>query len=500
MPVNYNFKRGVDLPSWHWLNQVDSGSSNPGTSNNYDGVRYMYWMVQTGSATAASTTRLYRFDTWNNGWHLIGNTPSSCFSGLDMEYDPIRNVIWYSEGNNTTVWRYFNLNTTSVTILGVTTAAWAFSAAMTVVLPAAANTWAALDHASDGDVPALLTIRGTTTDKTTGIATAASTTTSIVDTTAEFHAGLIGCYVRFTSGPLSSVQRVITAVPNSTTLTVNAFSAAPTAGNPFVVEVPGGRPDLGVGPTGLNTTSATVSTIVATGSGWPVNVYRDADVVIVSGTGAGQRRRIASNTIDTLTLAATVAGNARTGNWTTTPDATSVFRIIPSEDFLYYATATAALYRVDLAATTITWTTMAAPLAAFGTGGQVMRTPSFAPFSIVAVRGANSNTAYRFDIGLNTWTTLTTLWGGELATTGATTVRMPNRHRFYMIISATQRSYIWNPVVGTLEPVTLLPYTVASAYDGKRARYVKTPDGVEWLYVLRAGGQEFWRLALEWVD
>ena len=497
MAVNYNAQKAIDIPEWHWLSAYQPGGSNPGTSNNYDGVRYMYWMVQHGSTGAASTTQLWRYCTWTDGWQYLGQAPTSCFSGLDLEYDPIRNVIWYTEGNNTTVWRYYNLNTTSVTILGVTTGAGAFSAAMTTALPAAANTWAGLDHASDGDISSNITIRGTTADKTTGVAAAGSTTTSIVDTTAEFHAGLVGCYVRFTSGGLSA--RVITAVPNSTTLTVSAFPSAPTAGSTFIVEVPGGRTDIaGSGATGLGVTSATATTLVG-GTGWPTNIYRDADVVIVSGTGAGQRRRIASNDATTLTLAASTAGNARTGPWTTTPDATSVFRIIPSEDFLYYATATAALYRVDLAATAISWTTMTAPPAAFGTGGQVMRTGTFAPFSIIAPRGSNTATVYRFDIGLNTWATLSTFWYGELLTTGAVTVRMPGRHRFYMIISGTLRSYIYNAVSGTLEPVTLMPYANPSAYDGKRARFVRTADGAEYVYVMRAGGQEFYRLPLVWL-
>lgn len=499
MAVNYNNKKGVHLASWHWLNQTPLGSSNPGTSNNYDGVRYIYWLIQRGSSTAASTTDLLRFDTWTNGWQYLGSSPTSGFSGAEMEYDPVRNVIYFSIGNNATTNYFFNLNTAAITIGGVTAQPYAFSGTLPA-LPAAANTWAALDHASDGDLAQFLTVRGQTADRTTGVVAAGSTTTSISDTTAEFHDGLKGCYVRFITGTLTGQSRVITAT-TLTTLTVTALGGAPAAGDTFVVEVPGSRPTPITDPAnGLAATGGSTTTLVATGSAWPVNVYRDADVLIVAGTGSGQRRRIASNTIDTLTLAGAVAGNARTGPFATAPDATSRFRIVPSEDFLYYSTTTQALYRADVAATTLTWVAQTAPPAVFGVGGQVMRTPSFAPFSIVATRGANTNTAWRYDIGLQTWATLTTLWGAELLTTGATTVRMPGRHRFIINIGATQRLYIWNPVVGTLEPITFLPYTAPSGYDGKRLRYIRTADGVEFLYALRAGGQEFFRLPMTWLD
>jgi hypothetical protein len=518
MPVAYNSKKAIHIPTWQWLNQYPSGSSNPGTSNNYDGVRYMYWAVQSGSTSAASTTQLWRYDTWTNGWQFLVSL-ASCFSGLEIEYDPIRNLVWIAEGNNTAVWRYFNLNSVSVTILGITTPAWTLSAPMAPALPTGANTWSAFDHASDGDIPAQISLRGAPapaakglglapdghSDRTTGVTDASSTTTSIVDSSAEFHDGMKGCYVRFlsttTTVALRNQQRPIAAAASPTALTVVAFATAPVAGDQFVIEVPGGRPDIsGSGAQPLQATGGSATTLVMAAAGWITNIYALADVVIVGGTGIGQRRRIGSNDGTTLTLAGATAGNARTGNWTTAPDATSTFRIIPSEDFLYYASTTAALYRQDLAATAVSWTALAVPPAAFGTGGQVMRTPTFAPFSIVALRGAATATAWRYDIGLATWTVLPTLWASDTLSTGAVTVRMPGRHRFYMIIGNSQRNNIWNPVLGTLEPAVYLPYVAGSAYDGKRARFIKTVDGVEFFYVMRAGGQEFWRIPVTWLD
>lgn len=61
------------------------------------------------------------------------------------------------------------------------------------------------------------------------------------------------------------------------------------------------------------------TTIGKTGSGFTVNALTDHIVCITGGTGAGQSRRIASNTSDTITVA-----NA----WTTVPDATSDFAVL----------------------------------------------------------------------------------------------------------------------------------------------------------------------------
>jgi len=163
-----------------------------------------------------------------------------------------------------------------------------------------------------------------------------STTTSIIDSLATkdsdiypngtYTSGLIGCFVEFTSGALSGQRRLITGVTNGKTLVTNAFGSAPTAGDKYSVILPKG-----------NVTASTANTFSTGISGMITDTYANADVVILSGTGAGQRRRIASHTsAGVFTLTAAVTGNPRTGNWATNPDTTSVFEIVPSSDFLYY--------------------------------------------------------------------------------------------------------------------------------------------------------------------
>lgn len=63
--------------------------------------------------------------------------------------------------------------------------------------------------------------------------------------------------------------------------------------------------------------SATATTLVDSSKTWTVNAYSNMLVRIIAGTGAGQLRKITSNTATALTVP----------TWTVTPDATSLYRI-----------------------------------------------------------------------------------------------------------------------------------------------------------------------------
>lgn len=65
-------------------------------------------------------------------------------------------------------------------------------------------------------------------------------------------------------------------------------------------------------------TGGTATTLTDTTQTWAVNAHAGFRVSIASGTGAGQSRSILSNTADTLAVDA---------DWTTTPDATSVYTV-----------------------------------------------------------------------------------------------------------------------------------------------------------------------------
>lgn len=483
MAVEYDFVKGADTPVWEWLAFFPQGPSYHGTSNVYDGKRYIYWTIQFGTtATTASTTQLFRYCTWTDSWQFL-STVTSGNQGIDMEYDNIRNVLYIIHGAALTSWQTFNLNTAAVTVANQVIPAFNI-VTMTTVLPAAAGLGASLTLPDDASIADPID---------TGIVDAGSTTTALVTTaaTATYAAGMVGLQARITSGTLAGQIRIVQSVTGNNTLVIApALASVPVNGVTFVIET----------PTGTSVGANTTTTLSDTSEMWPVNMYGSSDVVITAGTGVGQRRRIASNTATVLTLSAAVVGNARTGPWTTTPDATSVYKIVPSNDFLYYQNG-ATLHRLDLVATTGTaWAVLAAPPAATGGGANTFHPSSYAPFQILAVRGSGTATLYQYNIGANTWVTLPTFWAGETITTGAAVGMLAGKRKLIIQKESSVRLMAHDLLTGVLEPAGFMPYANPAAYDGKRTRFVRTAnDGPQYIYILRAGGQEYFRVATEWL-
>jgi hypothetical protein len=479
--ASYNFKKGIDVPQFEWMAPPPFLSYH-GHSFTYDGTRFIYAAVQVGTtATSASTTQLWRFDTWSNGWHLMA-TLTSGNRGIDIDYDDTRNCLWITHGAALTSWQVFNLSLSSQTLMGSSVAAYSLGT-VAPVLPAAADYGASI-----------ISTTGVTPDSIfdTGTVTTGSTATTIYDSASNPSFGqlMTGLYMEMTSGALSGQRRIITATAtDGISCTVATFGSAPSAGDTYKVVLP------------KETATAGAATTITCGTAaWIVNHYSNHDVEIIAGTGIGQRRRIASNTATVITLAAAVAGNARTGNWTVTPDATSQFVIRPSTDFLYYSpgATSATIYKMDQEATTKTWVTLTAMPGIPSSGGDMKYPRSFSPFHLFQVRGNATSNMYAYNIGLNSWITLAAL-APETLTTGACNAMAHGKRRVICFKESAQRVLAYSVVTGVWEPAGTIPYAAGSAYDGKRAVFVKSPDGVEWIYCLRAGGQEFYRFPLEWL-
>lgn len=492
MPVDYDFIRGVDIPEWLWMNFSPVNSFH-GTANAYDGERYIYWIIQQNNTTGNSTTALWQYDTWSDGWGYLSGVTSGNH-GMDLEYDEISNVLIYTLGGSQTIIQVYNLNTTAVTFANVSIPA--RGTANLTTLPVAAAYGSSIGLPNSTFVLGDATAANASNAVDSGTAAAGTTTTSIVATeeTGTFGAGMVNLYVRFTSGTQAGVRRLITAVTNRNTLTTAAFPAAPAAGDTFIVEVPEGT------ATGGTTTSVTM-----TGAGWATNVYASSDVVIVAGTGAGQRRRLASNTADTLTLAAAYAApatNPRVGPFATAPDATSVFRIVPSDDFIYYQPGNnnAGLHRLDVRQTGAapTWTAMTAAPGGISGGGNTFYPGTYAPFNIIAFRGNGTRDIYQYNIGTNNWVVLSNHGTSDTFTTGASAGMMPGRRRMFIVKENTQRTYIYDFTTGLYEPGPYLGYATTQGFDGKRIKFIRTPNGIEFIYLMRAGGMEFWRITYDW--
>jgi uncharacterized repeat protein (TIGR01451 family) len=112
------------------------------------------------------------------------------------------------------------------------------------------------------------------------------------------------------------------------TVTVRAFPAATNGSG------------TATAATGTTLTDSTKSAL------WTANQYQGYTAFIVSGTGAGQQRTIASNTTTVLTLLSA---------WTTTPDTTSAYKIINPPTVLSRATGNGG-GAATLQDTTQTWT------------------------------------------------------------------------------------------------------------------------------------------------
>lgn len=237
----------------------------------------------------------------------------------------------------------------------------------------------------------------------------------------------------------------------------------------------------------------------------PVNSVTNYQVRIKSGTGAGQIRRIASNTVGpNAVLTVSVA-------WTVTPDDTSVFAIEGCDDLMYLLGNNAVtMYRYDVAANT--WATLAPGVArgaAMGGGGcadwvgyindadwsdqtaskRMVQSWGTMPKQngryILSFRGAGSSQIDIYDIALNAWANLAAAYGfaGETFTTGSCSVASGN----YIFIQkeATGRIFRFDLTKMLMEPWAANPYPHSTTIEGDKMFVSTYKDGatsVKWLY------------------
>ena len=573
MSWNSNLRKGTDLLTWDWLSMHPDGTSYPGTTIAYDGFRYFYVMYQTGSSsnTTAGTQTLWKYDTWTDGWHRIASLTNGT-SGADMVYDPVRNLLFIQNGGATTTLQFFSLNASGTFQNGNTAVSNVAANPYTNTTLTPAFTTSVANGGQLALVEDISTVEpfatGIVASGTSTTVFNDTITNSLVN------AGHIGCAIRFTSGTNSGQRKIISNVTytkgtpvftiasgsaSSTTITVDsatgisvgmsvtgrgigynaqvasivgttitlsvanaakvsgniqfvadivvitvssAFTNTPAYGDAYTVEYPQGTAVAG-------STASTIN-IAADQTTPNTNTWRDSDVIILGGTGAGQRRRIASATGTTITLAATSTGNARTGNWTTTPDATSTYKIVPSSDFLYHTPGNnnALAYRLDINTNTTaqgSWTAITAPPNTIQNGHQLFHGRKLAPFSLFSIRGNGTRNIYRYDIGLQTWTEISPALGSgnayigssDVFNTGAHACGLWDSNRLALHYQSSTRLYAMRLTDGFIEPLGTIPYASPSSYDGTRMENVVSLDGINWLYFQRAGGGEFYRCAIE---
>jgi len=218
---------------------------------------------------------------------------------------------------------------------------------------------------------------------------------------------------------------------------------------------------------------------------WATNQWANSQLRIVSGTGAGQIRTIASNTGTQLTVSAA---------WTTNPDATSVYSIEGNDDFLYFIGNNAVtLYRYSISANT--WTTLTPGTARGGAPGAGMSghwvhsvtandwTAENAILNgryVFSFRGAAGALLDRYDIAGNTWAAITYSPNTETLTTG--TKYAYHDDRLYIQKDATGRWFAFDFARSEMLPWSTLLYTQGAAVLGDTAFDVIYKDGATELF------------------
>jgi len=163
-------------------------------------------------------------------------------------------------------------------------------------------------------------------------------------------------------------------------------------------------------------TAGGATTLTNSAKTWGTNMWANYQVLIKSGTGAGQIRTIASNTGTVLTVSAA---------WVTNPDATSVYAIEGNIDFMYLLGNNAVtMYRYQVS--TNTWSTLsptAARAGAMAAGGSANWVDNVTGWDnetlvnhnstgtiycqngryIYSFRGGATSTLDIYDIAANTW-------------------------------------------------------------------------------------------------
>jgi hypothetical protein len=254
-------------------------------------------------------------------------------------------------------------------------------------------------------------------------------------------------------------------------------------------------------PSWLGTDYAAFATGTATAGGattltnsaktWTTNQWTNYQVRIVSGTGAGQIRTIASNTGTVLTVSA---------SWSTNPDATSAYSIEGNDDFIYYmGSAAVTLFRYSISAGT--WTTLSPTAAraaapAVGMSGHWVWEATDAAWTsesailngryIYSFRGGAGAVLDRYDIALNTWGSALT-YAPATEVFGAGSKYVYRNNAIYVQKDATGRWFRYDVVTSEQDGWSTMTYTQGAAIAGDTSFDVYYSDGateIDYVYMV----------------
>lgn len=435
-----------------------------GTCIEDDGVRYIYVYFQT-SATAAAFAR---YDTWGDGWQTLtipatqtGSIAKLIYtSGMGGQYSgQIFGSLYLFVGNGTICYWYkydIATNTWSAN-LGTTNVPNAFGTDCYICYPQpSSNNYETTYHA------------GVTRTITTTAIAAAGATSITVSTLPEPLA--VGTVLKF-----SSYNMTITAAAakGTTTLTVSGSTEAMKAGT--VLFTNDGREfcldENSLAGAATLTVKPLIRDILA------------SSVVKIEKTAVLTAAALLSAT--TLTVAALIVG---------IPSASAA----PYYGNMYLIGNNATvMYRYNLGAAA--WATTSANSgnpaipavpATVGGGCGLKWMPAYEPNKLYCVRGNASSNMYTYDLVNNVWATVTYYPSTETFTTGTSvSVRASGSKNGSLIIKSTTNNKFFEyiPYKGIMDvKLTNQQMVEGTAVAGDKMSIIKSPDGIDYLFVLGA--------------
>ena len=460
----------LDRPQWEQVSFAPA-TGIAGSCNCDDNRRFIYNYFQTSTTTA----QFWRYDTWADSWQQLATPATQTGSVGAIRYvesmggsfgGTTYGSVWLLIGNGTIAYFYK---------YDIATNAWSTMSIANV--PAAIGT----DFSFSYPEPQLnnnsATYHSGTTKTITTSAVVANGATTIA-VTALPTALASGTRLRFGS---FNITLSAAAVAGATTLSVTALPFGVNAG--MLLETPRG---------GLVTVKTSAIAGATSIDVYPIRRQLDSGSVFVV-------ERYVVLTASAAAGATSITVSAV--NYTMESGATAYYY-----DHMYMVGNNATvMYRYQVS--TNAWTTtnasavaIPAVTGAVGGGCTIKWLPSYAPDKLFIVRGNGTSNIYTYDLVANTFATQIFNPSTETYTTASTHTARSIGNKGYSIISSkdtTMRIYEYDPSLSRLYPkMNQWLYPTGAAVQGDRATCLRSPDEVEFYYLLLPSSTAFLRCAL----
>ena len=470
MGVINNNKYMLDRPMWEQLSFAPV-TGIAGSCNCDDNRRFIYNYLQT-SATAA---QFWRYDTWADCWQQLASPAT--------QTGTVGSIIYVES-----VGGQFGGTTYGSVWLLIGNGAIAYFYKYDI----ATNSWAAMSIAS---VPANI-----------------GTDFSIVFPEPQLNNNEIGYH----SGITRTITTSAVVATGATSISVNALPQALASGarlrfGSFNVTL---TADVAAGANVIPVVSLPygllADTLIETPRGGLVTVRNTAAAGATSVDVYPIRRALTNGSIFKVeryvVLTASAAANATSitvsaVNYSLESGATAYYYV---HMYLVGNNATV-MYRYSVsgnawATTNASAVAIPAVTGSVGGGCTIKWLPSYAPDKLFIVRGNGTSNIYSYDLATNTFTTASFHPSTETFTTASTHTARSIGNKGYSIISskdATMRIYEYDPSLSRLHPkMNQWLYPTGAAVQGDRATCLRSPDEVEFYYLLLPSSAALVRCAL----